>query len=125
MRRSLYTCMLVLIATLPITINAIPAQSPAAGGLKTAAGEERSGRSYPPDLNVYSRRAIPEDYIATTRNELQAVTVFVRDTVVSNTNPNLTNTDTFNDGETSIAINPSDPTEVAISAFSGDRKSVV
>ena len=39
--------------------------------------------------------------------------------VVSNTNPNLTNTDTANDGETTIAINPANPDEIVISAFSG------
>jgi photosystem II stability/assembly factor-like uncharacterized protein len=43
----------------------------------------------------------------------------VRDLVVSNTNPNLTNTDTANDGEPSIAINPSNTNEIVISAFSG------
>jgi uncharacterized repeat protein (TIGR01451 family) len=38
---------------------------------------------------------------------------------VSNTNPNLTNTDTFNDGETSIAVNPESPGEIVMTAFSG------
>ncbi len=33
--------------------------------------------------------------------------------------PNLTNTDTFNDGETSIAVNPESPGEIVITAFSG------
>jgi hypothetical protein len=41
------------------------------------------------------------------------------DTVVSNTDPNLTNTDTFNDGETSITVNPANPNEIVITAFSG------
>ncbi len=41
------------------------------------------------------------------------------DTVVNNTDPNLKNTDTFNDGETSIAINPNNHNEIVISAFSG------
>ena len=39
--------------------------------------------------------------------------------VVNNTDPNLTNTDTFNDGETSITANPANPNEVVITAFSG------
>jgi hypothetical protein len=43
----------------------------------------------------------------------------VVDTVVNNTDPNLTNTDTFNDGETSIAINPRNPLDITITAFSG------
>ncbi|NOQ13960.1 MAG: choice-of-anchor D domain-containing protein [Methyloprofundus sp.] len=45
--------------------------------------------------------------------------ILIVDTVVSNTNVNLTNTETANDGETSIAINPLNPNEIVISAFSG------
>jgi len=121
MRRLLFTCMLMLIGTLPMTINAILAQGPAAAGSKTAAGQEKnSGRSWPHDSNVYVRNAIPEDYLVSRREALQATTVFVRDVVVSNTDPNLTNTDTFNDGETTIAINPANPSEIVISAFSGN-----
>jgi hypothetical protein len=45
--------------------------------------------------------------------------VHIVDVVVSNTNPTLTATDTFNDGETSIAINPLNPQEIVITAFSG------
>jgi hypothetical protein len=41
------------------------------------------------------------------------------DVVVNNTDPTLTNTDTFNDGETSIAVNPLNPDEIVITAFSG------
>jgi photosystem II stability/assembly factor-like uncharacterized protein len=41
------------------------------------------------------------------------------DTVVNNTDPNLTNTDTFNDGETSITVNSANPSEIVITAFSG------
>ena len=44
---------------------------------------------------------------------------FIVDAVVNNTDPNLTNTDTFNDGETSIAVNPESPGEIVITAFSG------
>src|SRR5437763_13890837 len=40
------------------------------------------------------------------------------DTIVSNTHPNLPNTDTNPNGETSIAVNPLNPSEVVISAFS-------
>jgi hypothetical protein len=40
------------------------------------------------------------------------------DTIVSNTNPNLQNTDTNPNGETSIAVNPLNPSEIVISAFS-------
>jgi hypothetical protein len=45
--------------------------------------------------------------------------VKVVDAVVNNTNPNLKNTDTFNDGEVSIAINPLNPNEITMTAFSG------
>jgi len=45
--------------------------------------------------------------------------VFIVDTVVNNTDPNLTNTDTFNDGETSITVNRANPNEVVVTAFSG------
>jgi hypothetical protein len=81
----------------------------------------------PPDTFDYGRPAIGEDYAPGGRPALPQVylpsaifpTAFVRDLVVSNTNPNLTNTDTANDGEPSIAINPSNPNEIVISAFSG------
>jgi hypothetical protein len=43
----------------------------------------------------------------------------VVDTVINNTNNNLQNTDHRNNGETSIAINPVNPNEIVISAFSG------
>ncbi len=81
----------------------------------------------PPDTFNYGRPAIREDFAPGGRPALPTVTLpsaifptpFVRDLVVSNTNPNLTNTDTFNDGEPSIAINPSNTDEIVISAFSG------
>jgi hypothetical protein len=45
--------------------------------------------------------------------------LFIRDVVVSNSDPNLSSTDTFNDGETSIAINFQNKREIVITAFSG------
>jgi hypothetical protein len=39
------------------------------------------------------------------------------DTIVSNTNPNLQNTDFNGNGETSIAVNPVNPAQIVISAF--------
>ncbi len=41
------------------------------------------------------------------------------DVVLNNSDPNLTNTDRFNDGETSITVNPANPDEIVITAFSG------
>jgi hypothetical protein len=45
--------------------------------------------------------------------------VLLRDAVVHNTDTNLRNTDTFGDGENSIAVNPANPDEIVISGFSG------
>ena len=80
-----------------------------------------------PILRRYQRPAIPEDYApggrpALPQLELPATifpTAFVRDVVVSNTNPNLVNTDTANDGEPSIAVDPNNTSRIVISAFSG------
>lgn len=43
--------------------------------------------------------------------------VRIVDTIISNTNPNLQNTDTNPNGETSIAVNPLNPNEIAITSF--------
>ncbi len=45
--------------------------------------------------------------------------ILIRDVVINNTNANLTNTDLAGDTETSIAINPANPNEIVILAFSG------
>ena len=45
--------------------------------------------------------------------------VFLRDVVVSNTDPDLKNTDKFYNSEPGIAIDPTDPRRIVISAFSG------
>ena len=93
-------------------------------------------RSSPPDTTPYLRDIVPEDLApkgsASLGAEIQGydtgaaallggaeLGIFVVDVVVNNTNANLTNTDVANDGETSIAVNPSDPDKIVISAFSG------
>ncbi len=87
-------------------------------------------RDSPPDTTPYTRRAMPEDNapgghpalptrIRPTLPTAIFPTAFVADVVVNNTNPNLTTTDTNNDGEPSIAIDPNNPNEIVISAFSG------
>lgn len=81
----------------------------------------------PPDITHYWRPAIPEDNAPGGRPALPQLeapagifpTAFVRDVVVSNTNPNLVNTDTANDGEPSIAVDPNNTNRIVISAFSG------
>ena len=45
--------------------------------------------------------------------------IFMRDVVVSNTDQTLKNTDMFLNAEPAIAVNPTDPRKVVISAFSG------
>jgi hypothetical protein len=89
-----------------------------------------SARSSPRDTTPYSRPAIAGDTAGPTSQVTKPQVakplvspvvniVKVIDAVVNNTDPNLTNTDLFNDGETSIAINPLNPNEITMSAFSG------
>jgi len=98
---------------------------PIVGFVITAAKADDMGRSSPLDNNSYSRAVIAEDFdpLSTAGKSLggEAVQfdVFVADTVVNNTDPSLKNTDTFNDGEVSIAIRPQNPSEIVITAFSG------
>lgn len=86
--------------------------------------------SNPPDTKNYHRKAVPADKnpkgkgtAATTAGSLTGNTAlnpaaFVRDVVVSNTNPNLAN-GTTGGSEPSIAVNPNNPNEIDISAFTG------
>jgi hypothetical protein len=88
-----------------------------------------SNRSWPQDGTPYVRPIVPEDTIAVERGAMagampEAMAAWVRnllivDVVVNNTNPTLALTDTFNDGETSIAVNPQNPNDIVITAFSG------
>ncbi len=82
--------------------------------------ETKSTRSAPPDTTHYVRPAVPEDFAPRgIKAFLPIPGGFIVDVVVNNTDPNLTNTDTFNDGETSIAVNLASPGEIVITAFSG------
>src|SRR5262249_4305232 len=79
-----------------------------------------STRDAPPDTRPYRRPTIPGDFAPKGTRPIPLLPgVFIVDTVVNNTDPNLTNTDTFNDGETSITVNRANPSEVVITAFSG------
>jgi uncharacterized repeat protein (TIGR01451 family) len=81
---------------------------------------EESTRDAPPDTKPYRRPAIPGDFAPKGTRPIPLLPgVFIVDTVVNNTDPNLTNTDTFNDGETSITVNRANPSEVVVTAFSG------
>jgi len=92
-------------------------------GFVTSVEADDSMRSSSPDTALYSRPVVPEDLTlgntAGAAGLAAGISFTVVDTVVDNTNPNLRFIDTFNDGETSIAINPRQPNEVVITAFSG------
>jgi hypothetical protein len=86
---------------------------------KKAEGRE-STRDAPPDTTPYRRAAVREDFAPKGMRPIPLVPgIFIVDVVVNNTDPNLTNTDTFNDGETSITVNPANPNEIVVTAFSG------
>ena len=94
--------------------------------VEASAQADDSVRSWPPDLTNYVRPALLQDFVPRGRAAVRAAAfpatfpdVMVVDTVVSNTNPNLTNTDTFGDSEPSIAVNTKNPDEIVITAFSG------
>ena len=97
----------------------------AVGGMLTPSKADDDMRSSPPDTSTYSRPVIAEDLdplsTAGTADAARAVqfNVFVVDTVVNNTDPDLKITDTFNDGEVSIAIKPQHPEQLVMTAFSG------
>jgi uncharacterized repeat protein (TIGR01451 family) len=81
--------------------------------------ETKSTRSAPPDTTDYVRPAVPEDLGPRgIKAFLPIPGGFIVDVVVNNTDPNLTNTDIFNDGETSTAVNVASPGEIVITAFS-------
>ena len=92
-----------------------------AGVAPTAARSQAPERSAPPDTTPYVRPILVEDLFPAGRAALLTgrPQIFIVDVVINNTNANLTNTDTANDGETSIAINPANPDEIAATAFSG------
>ena len=92
----------------------------------TATAQE-SVNSSPKDTFPYARPAIRADYSAGGGGPLGPKglispfpPVFLVDVVISNTDTTLTNTDTLNDGEPSIAVNPLNPDEIVIhSDFGG------
>jgi hypothetical protein len=85
---------------------------------------QESTRDAPPDTTPYRRPAVREDFAPKGIRPIPLLpAVFIVDAVVNNTDPNLTNTDTFSDGETSITANPANPNEVVVTAFqeAGER----
>ena len=84
-------------------------------------------RDFPPDFHQYIRDAIPEDLAPMGQTALHpgplpagpATNLFIRDVIISNTDPTLKNTNRASNSEPSIAINPTNPKEIEIFAFSG------
>lgn len=91
-------------------------------GFATFAMANDQVRSYPPDLKNYARPIAPGEVrsfrAARTLSPL-VLTPTVVDAVVNNTDTTLKNTDTFNDGEVSIAVDPLNVNRIVMTAFSG------
>jgi hypothetical protein len=89
-------------------------------GLAQNADLKTQVRDFPPDFHQYSRSALPEDLAPGGEPAIEpASTIFIRDVVVSNTNKNLKKTNRSPNSEPSIAINPKNPKEIDILAFTG------
>ena len=84
---------------------------PPAGALPLAAARERPGDA-PPDLTPYQRPLVAEE----ARRAAASLSASIVDLVVA---AGLGTTDTFGDQETSIAVDPSNPNHITITAFSG------
>ena len=94
--------------------------------VSAVAQSDESVNSTPPDLTNTVRPALPQDLAPGGRPAIRSAPlapvfpdVLVVDTVVNNTDPTLTNTDTFGDSEPSIAVSPDNPNNIVITAFSG------
>src|SRR2546430_14958673 len=104
-------CLIGLVLAM-LAFGLYPSQSALAQGpvLPSIPKESPMQSDQPPDTTPYVRPAIPADNAPGGRPALpqlkapSALVTIVRDVVVSNTDPNLTNTDAQNDGEPSIAI---------------------
>lgn len=94
--------------------------SPSAQGRQT---QRLSSRSAPPDTHHYARKVIHQDLRPGGKRALPPLgtsTAVVVDPIVNNTNPNLINTDTGNDNEPSIAVNPQNPDQITIASFAAN-----
>ena len=109
-------------------------------GIAMPLAAQEDTKSAPPDLTNSWRATEPQDYAPQGRPALPLLpppalpvfpNVYVADTVVNNTDPNLTNNDRFADSEPSLALNPTtcvEPSstipvygcqEIVLLAFSG------
>ncbi len=100
----------------PAAAAAAPASPPRGGQppatLPLAAARERPGDA-PPDLTPYQRPLVAEE---ARRAATQSLSAAIVDLVVA---AGLGASDTFGDQETSIAVDPSNPNHITITAFSG------
>jgi hypothetical protein len=103
----------VLLVAAALGMAAVP------GRTQQIAPSSSHARSWPPYLSRAARPGLPSDYIVQAQNHLP-IPIVMRDTVVSNVDPQLTNTDTFGDSEPSIALDPSNPRRILILAFSSN-----
>jgi len=110
-----FTPRLLASAALLVILNAFPSQAQYFSHRLDLSTENDSTHSEPPDLTSYARPAVAQDRAPLGKVALPLAgisgnpvfpNVYVVDTVVNNTNPDLTNTDTFGDSEPSIALNP-------------------
>jgi hypothetical protein len=77
-------------------------------------------RDYPPDLTENFRPALAQDYFPGGEPALAPPPgISIYDVVVSNTNPNLKNTNKTKNSEPSIGVNPANTDEIVVLAFSG------
>jgi uncharacterized repeat protein (TIGR01451 family) len=119
MKRLTKVALAILIVCLVLSLKG---SSPLVGSVTVQSHNKapEQGNDQPPDTWPYSRPAVREDSAPRGTKAIPLLPgVFIVDAVVNNTDPNLTNTDMSNDGETSIAVNPVDPGEIVITAFSG------
>jgi hypothetical protein len=99
---------------------------PLSAAAQNKAAERSEIRDFPPDFHQYNRAALPQDLapggspaLGATRINLAGfpATLFIRDVIISNTDPNLKNTNHASNSEPSIAVNPVHPQEIEILAF--------
>jgi hypothetical protein len=117
---------LASIAALGLALGAAVGGSTSSAAQTTAAAMGDHGstskKSSPPDRDKKVRKVTTSDLKPMGSGSaalLPEPGAFVRDPIVSNTNVNLTNTDTAGDGEPSIAVNPANRNEIVIASFNG------
>ena len=116
-----------LLVALAIPLSLVLAAAPSASGSGSTERPSPSqswtkadAMSSPPDTSKKVRKLHKTDLKPLGASALAVQPgAFLRDPIVSNTNTNLTNTDTAGDNEPSIAVNPSNPNEIVIASFTG------